>query len=451
MKKNIYIILAVLLMFSTSCEKSLEELNLNPTRLTEVDLRLMLPEIITQSMYNEGGTGARAIGIVLQQFSGLDAQQLAYNDYIMGEDLMNNYWRTGLYSGVLRSCDVMIKQADEEGASFYAGVGKIIMANQYGVATSWFGDIPFSDALKGTESLKPSYDKQEAVYAGVLAMLDDGISTLAGASGYGGGDLIYGGDAASWIKTAKGLKARYLMQQAKRNPGNYAAALSEIGGSYSSQAEESIFTFGTSLTQNYPLAKFGIGRPGTLGFHPQFAALLEGDPRKDLFYKEEGGNLLYFDPSFPFTKNDASVPMISFAELKFMEAEAKLNAGNDAGGALKEAIMASMTLSGADLDAGSAYADAVVAGGIDVETIIVEAYKGYYGHAFGSTWSNFRRTGFPVLTPSSNGVNGLNPSGAIPQRFLYVESETQTNSDNVSAAKSSQGGALLDAKLWAFE
>jgi hypothetical protein len=451
MKRNIFIIFTVFLMFTTSCEKNLGELNLDPTRLTEVDLRLMLPEIITQSMYSEAGTGGRAIGIVMQQLFGLDAQQLAYNDYIMGEDLMNNYWRTGLYAGALRSSDVMIKQATEEEATFYVGVGKIIMANQYGIATSWFGDIPFSDALKGTESLKPLYDSQQSVYAGVIAMLDEAIGILGSATGYGGGDLIYDGDASLWIKTAKGLKARFLMHQAKRSSGNYAAALSEIASSYASSSEQSIFTFGTALTQNYPLAKFGIGRPGTLGFHPQFASMLEGDPRKDLFYKEDGGNLLYYDPAFPFTRNDASVPMISFAELKFMEAEAQFAAGSDASAALKAGIMASMELSGADMAAGAEYADAVIAGGVDLETIITEAYKGYYGHAFGTTWSNYRRTGFPVLTPSSNGVNGLNPSGVIPQRFLYVESETQTNRDNVAAARAAQGGGLLDAKLWVFE
>ena len=452
MKRNIYLILAIFLMFTTSCEKDLEELNLDPTRVTSAETRLMLPEIIAQSMYSEGATGGRAIGILMQQLFGLDAQQLAYNDYIMGEDLMNNYWRTGLYAGALRSCDVMINQATEEGSTFYVGVGKILMANQYGIATSWFGDIPFSDALLGVEQLKPTYDSQESVYAGVIAMLDEAIADLGGATGYGGGDLIYAGDASLWIKTARGLKARFLMHQAKRNGGNYAAALSEIAASYATSAEQSTFTFAANQIGNYSLAKFGIGRPGTLGFHPQFAAMLDGDPRASLYYLDDGsGNLLYYDAAFPFTRDDASIPMISFAELKFMEAEALFNAGSDASAALNAGIMASMELSGADMMAGQAYADAVTSGSITLETIINEAYKSYYGNAFSTTWANYRRTGFPTLTPSSNGVNGLNPSGSVPQRFLYVESETTTNADNVEAARSRQGGGLLDATLWAFE
>ncbi len=58
---------------------------------------------------------------------------------------------------------------------------------------------------------------------------------------------------------------------------------------------------------------------------------------------------------------------------------------------------------------------------------------------------------YPALTPSPIGSNGFNPSGVVPRRYLYVESETQTNKDNVAAARAAQGGALLDVDVWAFE
>jgi hypothetical protein len=451
MKKNIFIIFTAFFLFTTSCEKSLEELNIDPTTLSSVDLRLMLPEIITQSLYNEGNGGSRAIGILMQQFFGLDAQQIDYNNYIMGEDLLNNYWRTGLYVGALRSCDVMIKQATEEEATFYAGVGRILMANQYGIATSWFGDIPFSEALKGTESIQPAYDRQQDVYTGVIALLDQAIGDLSSGTGYGGGDLIYGGDAALWIKTARALKARFLLHQAKRSSGNFQTALTEIQNSYSSEAEQSLFQFGTAETQNYSLAKFAIERPSTLGFHPQFAAMLDGDPRGPLYYTESDGVFFYDDTSLPWARNDALVPLISYAEVKFMEAEALLETGGDPTAALRAAIIANMNHVGVASADGVAYADEVVGGTINKETIIVEAYKAYYGYAFSTTWANYRRTGFPAITPSEFGVNGFNPSGVVPRRFLYVESETQTNSSNVAAARAAQGGALLDVDVWAFE
>lgn len=454
MKKNIFLLCVSFLLFTTSCEDTaFDDLNVNPTQVAGTELRLMLPEVITSSMYNEGNGGNRAVGIIMQQFTGLDAQQLQYTDYILGEDLLNNYWRAGLYAGVLRSADVMIKQAIEEGNKFYEGVGKVAMANQYGIATSWFGDIPFSQALLGIDNLQPSYDTQEQVYAGIIAMLDDAISILSGSpSDHIGGDLIYGGDASGWLKTARALKARYLIHQSKRNSSAFSLALSELSDSYQSMSEQANFTFGTANTQNYSLAKFGLERPSTLGIDPRFAEMMDGDPRQSAYMVDDGsGTWIFHDGSnnLPYARNDATVPMISFTEVKFMEAEALLMTGSDADAAIKEAIMASFEQAG--IAGGEDYADGIIAGGVDLETIMTEAYKAYYGFAFHETWTNWRRTGIPSLTPSSNGANGFNPSGVIPQRFLYVNSETQTNSENVAAARAAQNGGLLDVPLWAFQ
>jgi len=277
MKYKIFTVLTVLLIGFSSCEKKLDELNFDPTALTEVDLRLMLPEAITQSVFNAGTNQNRIAGIVMQQFRGIDAQQLQYNNYVIGEDAVNNHWNTGLYSGVLRSCQVIIDKATENGAPFYSGVAKILMANQLGIAASMFGDIPFNDALKGSEVLKPTYDSQESVYASVQRLLDEAIAEIS-ATGYSGGDLIYDGDATAWQATARALKARYLMHTYNRNSGAAATALTQLNGAFS-EAGQPNFTFASSETQNWSLAKFGIERPSTLMFHERFAAMLEDDPR----------------------------------------------------------------------------------------------------------------------------------------------------------------------------
>lgn len=455
MKKlyNTYLFLFVIVFFS--CENiPFDELNNDPTELTEVELELMLPEVLASSMYNEGTAGPRAIGIFMQQFIGLDAQQLDYTQYVVSTDLLNNHWRTGFYAGVLRSCDVMIKQAQEENASFYEAIGKVVMANQYGINTSYFGDMPFSEALQGAEIFQPKYDSQEVIYAGVITMLDEAIAILSGEpTGYLGGDLIYDGDAGKWLKTAKALKARFLIHQTKRNPSNYAAALTELSGAYASIEEQSDFQFGTALTANYSLAKFGLERPSTLGIDSRFAEMMEGDPRRPMYmFQDKSGVWQYFasDANLPYSKSDAVIPMISFAEVKFMEAEALLATGGDPAAALKAAIVASFAQCGAE--GGAAYADQVIASGVDKKTIITEAYKAYYGTAFHETWANYRRTGFPDLVPHPNGANGANPSGVVPRRFLYPESEYQSNEANVKAAVAAQGGgALLDVPLWVFE
>jgi len=124
--------------------------------------------------------------------------------------------------------------------------------------------------------------------------------------------------------------------------------------------------------------------------------------------------------------------------------------GDDADASLAAAVRASMALSGVDdADAVDAYVGGL--GSASVETVITEAYKAYYGFNFHQTWSNWRRTGFPNLTAVSNAAPDFNPSLSIPQRYLYVDSESTTNPESVQAAKDRQGGALLDATLWVFQ
>ena len=449
MKYKIYMALTILCIGFSSCDQDLDELNNDPNNLTEVDLRLMLPEAITQAVFNAGTNQNRIAGIIMQQFRGIDAQQLQINNYVIGEDAVNNFWNTGLYAGVLRSCQVIIDQANAQEAPFYSGVAKIIMANQLGIATSMFGDLPFNEALQGSENLRPTYDSQESIYASVQRLLDEAISEIS-TTGFAGGDLIFGGDVASWQATARALKARYLMQTFNRDSGAAAAALTQLNGAFD-QAGQPSFAFATSETQNWSLAKFGIERPSTLMFHERFAAMLEGDPRLAVYGTFDGTFWQYFGDGLVWSRSDAVIPLISFVEVKFLEAEALARTGGDPSTALAEGIQASFDLVGV-ADDGTVAANSDLSGLSDaavIQRIIEEAYKSYYGFAFHESWANFKRTGFPAI-PSENQVNGFNPSGSVPIRFLYPESESQTNFENVEAARARQDGALLDSPLWAF-
>ncbi len=460
MKQTKYIILLVIGLLSFSaCTDTLTEINTDPSRLTEVDLRLMLPEAIAQSFFNEGGNQARVAGLIMKQFEGLDAQQIDYGNYNIAANAMDNYWNFGLYAGSLRACQAIIEKSEEVGSSsFYAGVAKILMANQYGIATSMFGDIPMTEALRGIEFLQPSYDSQESVYAGVQSMLDEGIADLASAEGYAGGDLVFGGDAANWIATAHAFKARYYLQVSKRSATGMSDALASIGNAFADASAQPNLTFDDSQIGNHALAKFGTERPGTLGFHPDFAAMLTDDPRGSSYFLPDTVESMIsyqywgFD-NLVWAQNNATLPLISYVELKMMEAEITAANGGDASAMLEEAILASMAMVGVE-DGGYAAANSSLSGMSSdeaIEKIMTEAYKAYYGFNFHGTWSNYRRTGYPAITPQNNEANGLNPGGQVPRRFLYADSESATNSANLEAAQAAQSGALLNIDVWAFE
>ena len=90
----------------------------------------------------------------------------------------------------------------------------------YHVLTDAYGDIPFTEALKG-QNCKYD-DSKTVVYPGIIKMLDDAIDKEAEASAKGlktmnVEDYIYDGDIAKWIRFAKTLKLKLLMRDFDTN------------------------------------------------------------------------------------------------------------------------------------------------------------------------------------------------------------------------------------------
>jgi len=469
--KNIKIIIATFLtvVFTiSSCDFG--DINIDPTTTSKVALKDLLPAAVGQTVFNIGATPGRAAGIVMQYFKGIDAQQLDYQRYIFDASAFNNLWGFGLYgAGAMKHCYVVIRQATEEEAPHYVGIAKILMAANLGMAATMWGDVPYSQAFLGEEggdALKPVYDTQESAYQSVQQLLDEGIAHMNETPGLappGVDDLIYAGDASSWIRTAYALKARYHMHLTKRDPNAAANALSAINNAYQSNAEESDFIFGTSPTQANPYAQFGVQRPNTLAIFELFNEDMtsKSDPRLPLYMSSDGTSWTFFagEDALYWSSNNSPLPLISFTEQKFLEAEAELREGNpgDAETLLAEAITANMEQLGivaADYAAYvAAYGNFTGLTSMEerLERLIVEKYYAMYCQGFIEAWTDYKRTGYPDLTANPQGVNGFNPSGVIPRRYQYVTDEKFSNTVNVEEATTRQGGDLLDVDTWAFE
>jgi hypothetical protein len=158
----------------------------------------------------------------------------------------------------------------------------------------------------------------------------------------------------------------------------------------------------------------------------------------------------YDDPTFYITHGEVSLAL----------AEAKLNGWNvgsetaeelfEAG--VKSAINnwvnydASFTVDSGDIDDYLAGLDFAGASAADQERMIGEQYWAatYFNHY--ESYANWRRTGFPVLTPTNYSGNVTN--GQIPRRLRYPEAERGGNPENYAAAVSAQGPDEFMTKLW---
>ena len=83
---------------------------------------------------------------------------------------------TSLYNNMTDIYDLQ-KLAEEQGATKYQGVAKIMMAMNLQLVHNLWGAAPYSDAFTG-ETLTPKYDDAQTIFQTCLTLLDDGIALI---------------------------------------------------------------------------------------------------------------------------------------------------------------------------------------------------------------------------------------------------------------------------------
>jgi len=434
----------------SSCEKWIDtSMNIDPDSPADVPMKLMLPAIEQKLGYNMGGNElVRTTAIWMQQFDGVDRQSYTEATYQLVPGDVNNLWNA-FYPGILMNSKVMLNKAVETESPHNAGVARVLIATTLGMATDIFGDMPFSEAFRGNENiLTPKFDTQEQIYDTLFTILDDAIADLSSTTNpiAIGGDVIYAGSAAKWKKAAYSIKARHLLQLSLVN-GNaaYTAALTAAASGFSSNADDFIVPW--NVDNHNPLFQFmeqrGDARMGATLINLMKA---NNDPRLP-FYAEEDENGEYTG-SIAGSQNDlASKPgtyvagatapsvIMSYAELKFIEAEANFSLGQTvpAQAAFRAAVAASvLKVTGV---ANTAWLDANINNAtLTLDLIMKQKYIATFGN--NQAYADYRRTGLPAVTLP---VGAIIPS--MPVRFPYAQEEITYNAANVPAV-------TLSSKLW---
>jgi hypothetical protein len=204
-------------LMATSCSQDLmTDINQNPNQAEDAPLSTIVTSALTGSILPIEGENARIAGIWAQNFKGTDRQYSAYDVY--GVTASDFHWEH-FYYGNIQQANIAIDKAGQN--QFYSGICKVTKANSFGLMTSLWGDIPFSEANDLVNLPNPKLDAQSDVYSGVQAMLDEAIADLNSGNGTddAGVDFFYSGSNESWIKAANTMKARYYM-----HVGDYSAA-----------------------------------------------------------------------------------------------------------------------------------------------------------------------------------------------------------------------------------
>ena len=117
------------------------------------------------------------------------------------------------YAGLLADTRALVPIAEDAGLFTHVGIAKTIEAYTIMTLVDNFGDLPYSQALQGTEFPNPELDDDAAIYADIEILLNEAIASfnqeeLNGAPN----DLFYGGDETKWIAFANTLKLKLYIQ-----------------------------------------------------------------------------------------------------------------------------------------------------------------------------------------------------------------------------------------------
>lgn len=463
-------LIKIAFVFSIVCFNAcdFDDTNLDPTRPDDAELKEILPTAITQTTHNLMSIGGRVTGIVVQHFDGIDAQPESYGQYLIDERTLDEFWQTGLYAGAMKDCAILMEKATAGDAPHYNGIAKILMAVNLGIATSFWGEVPFSEAFQGLENLNPKFDSQEDIYKEIQSLLQKAIENLEQPSSENPpqiDDLIFGGEASKWISTAKALQARYHLHLSRRDINAAQKALDVIhSGAFEMISEQPDFPFGNNLNEANPLPLYLFERPDQIVMSDYLYALLDStnDPRLEyLAIMIDGEPHIYRQDSTQlfWGQFDTPLPLISFTELKFIEAEAHLLLGNleDAEKVFIEAVTAHFE----QMNTGDLNFDPIMSSLINfdvhstfeaqLEWLIQQKHIALFAQNPIEAWVDFRRTGFPKIHPPASANPSFNPSLVIPKRYLYPISERNSNEVNFNEAIERQGGHLMDVGIWGFE
>lgn len=432
-----------------SCDKWIDSsINTDPNNLTTASLKVILPTAEAGLAYQMGGDIGRYTGLFTQHYTGIGRQHAGYYGYAFTESDVNNIWEFNMYAGCMKDMNDIISIARTSGAPHYQAVGEVLMAYSLGTMTDLFGDIPYADCFKGNGNLTPAYQSQQEIYTAIQSLLDSAlIHSAAAASNFkpADDDLIFAGSMAKWSQTASVLKARYALHTAKIDPAAYSKALAALGTkNFADNSDDAQFMFGSLETEANPLYQF-MDQRGDIAMGGALISLMDTtDPRLSSYAALDAAKK-YSNESAPgafYASADSPVPLVTFAEAKFIEAECAFQTGDKA--RAHAAYLAGITASCAKVGADSGTIATFLAlpkinpgeAGLTLKAIMEQKYIAMFTQA--ESWADWRRTDFPTLSP----ITGAQ----VPRRFPYPVSERTRN--RVQLEKVSAGVSLFSRVWW---
>jgi hypothetical protein len=480
--------LVATMWLGVGCEKTLD-VNIDPNKTISNPPNLILTSAEAQLGFSMGADLNRYTALFVQQIAAQNGRQTeAWDAYVLQPTEVNGLWRDNVYAGFLADTEEIINKGTSIHPA-YLGISKALKAFGFSLMTDLWGDVPFTEALKGTENSQPKPDKSQDIYTGLLTLLDEAIVDLRKTSPLVApttDDYIYGGRTQNWIRFANTLKLRLYLHMANSSSFNASTVQAFIANTpatdfMTANADDFQMRFDVVAQRQNPIHQFIISRVDDICTSSTTVNLMNGkaDPRRPLYFTpapfspanlttpptgttgyvglrngtaggDVNNNLSRLHTYVRGTVTSTTIPtgptlavggltyngnapvnMFTFAEYNFIRAEMALRYGT-AGNAeefYRAGIQSSMSDVGVSVANATAYlatsAGTLGTGAAALQKLIEEKYIANFLVSV-EPWNDWRRTGFPILQPIPTTANPGN-NGRFPRALPYPQQETDAN------------------------
>ncbi|WP_126248959.1 SusD/RagB family nutrient-binding outer membrane lipoprotein [Chitinophaga rhizosphaerae] len=348
-------------------------------------------------------------------------------------------------------------------------VAKVLKAYFFWHITDRWGDVPYSQALKGEETFTPVYDTQESIYNNLLALLTQASGEFV--AGKITNDIIYAGDPDKWKRLCNTIRLLMALRMSEVN-GNKAReefTKAVAAGIMISNGDNLVFhNLPDANNESYWYNQWTVQRREWWAGSELLVNTLKApsDPRLAVFTepREQDGTFVglpygsldgatlsrYSLLGEAVRTQDAPVYLVTYAQALFALAEGAKRGwipGGDAKAkehydeAIKQSLL-QWTGSSDGHAALIAHPSVAYDPANGLRSIATQRWVHLFMHGF-EAWAEWRRTGFPTLVK----VDGKD----VPSRQAYPSDETFNNGDNYRAAVTRQFAAAGDSqygKVW---
>lgn len=416
-------------------------------------------------------------------------------------------WRRYYRDVIKHTADVINATRDDASQSNLYHMTRIWRALAFLILTDTYGDIPYFEAGNGfiEQNNMPKYDDQKTIYTDIFKELEQASAALDPNKPIFT-DILYGGNIGKWKRLGYSVLLRAAMRLSKVESNTAQAYVSKAvaGGLMQSNQDNAVilhsdiannfrndmsWTLAGTEKSNFYLTKPFVdylkakNDPRLEAIAVRFIGARSGPEQDNTAIRStrsdqqigmpmgyDNGSIVpvaqalglasFYDFSQVdrqrMAKTAAPYFMVTFAQTQLLLAEAVIRgwASGNATELFAQGIRAHLNQM-ASYDAGSTIQQGkmdeyVQANPLNMNNALEDINTQYWVASFlngPEAWANFRRSGYPALTPNPFPGSEI-PAGTFIRRLTYPDSEQSVNAENLQRAVSRQGPDKLETRVW---